>query len=243
MTTISTRSKKKLNLHIFSQNESAIAVVETTIPRAANTRTKCVTNVKRKATWLKYVKERRNLQSKTSVGAGRIANKERILLKKTGADQDDAYAIHHLPTIEKNRSKWIWNFVVQVKYESQQKKLNALIVKGGGPNLLGRDWLEEIRLDWETIFQIASDNPRSALHEMLSKYQDVFTEGLCTPNGVKAKIYVDQGAEPKYIKARAVPYALSSNVELELERMEREGIISPVNSQNGRRPLYLWDLL
>ena len=45
--------------------------------------------------------------------------------------------------------------MVPVKYESQQKKLNALIVKGGGPNLLGRDWLEEIRLDWETIFQIA----------------------------------------------------------------------------------------
>ena len=82
VTTISTRAKKKLNLHIFSQNESAIAAVETTIPGAANTRTKCVTNVKRKATWLKYVEERRNLQSKTSMGAGRMANKEPILLKK-----------------------------------------------------------------------------------------------------------------------------------------------------------------
>lgn len=49
--------------------------------------------------------------------------------------------------------------MVPVKYESQQKKLNALIAKGGRPNLLGQDWLEEIRLDWNTIFQIASDNP------------------------------------------------------------------------------------
>ena len=95
--------------------------------------------------------------------------------------------------------------MVPVNYGSQQKKLNVLIVKGGGPNLLGRDWLEEIHLDWETIFQIASDNPRSALHEALSKYQDVFAEGLGTLKKVKAKIYMDQDAEPKYIKARAVP--------------------------------------
>ena len=51
------RSKKKLHPQCFSQNESAIAAVETTIPRAANTRMKCITNVKRKATWQKYVKE------------------------------------------------------------------------------------------------------------------------------------------------------------------------------------------
>lgn len=50
--------------------------------------------------------------------------------------------------------------MVPVKYEGQKKNLNALIVKGDGPNLLGRDWLEEIRLDWNTIFYMASEiNP------------------------------------------------------------------------------------
>lgn len=127
--------------------------------------------------------------------------------------------------------------MVPVKYGSQQKKLNALIVEGGGPNLLGRDWLEEIRLEWETIFQIASAKPRSAFHEALSKYPDVFAEGLGTLKGVKAKIYVDQNAEPKYIKARAVPYALRTNVELELERLEREGIISPVEFSEWAAPI------
>jgi len=118
--------------------------------------------------------------------------------------------------------------MVPLKYESHQKKLNALIVKGGRPNLLGRDWLEEIRLDWETIFQTASDNPQSALQDVLSKYQDVFAEGLGMLKGVKAKIYVDQDTEPKYTKARAVPYVLRTNVELELRRLEHEGIISLV---------------
>ena len=81
-TTMPTRSKKKLTLHILSQNKSAIAAVETTIPRAANTRTMCVTNVKRKTTWLKNVAERRNLKSNTNVGTGQMVNKELILLQK-----------------------------------------------------------------------------------------------------------------------------------------------------------------
>lgn len=62
-------------------------------------------------------------------------------------------------------------------------------------------------------------------------------EGLGTLKGVKVKIYVDQGAEPKYIKARSVPYALKTNVELELERLEREGIISPVEFSEWAAPI------
>ena len=127
--------------------------------------------------------------------------------------------------------------MVPVKYGNQQQELEALIVKGSGPNLLGRDWLKVICLDWNTIFQIASDNPRAALQDVLAKYPDVFAEGLGTLKGVKAKIYVDQDANPKYIKARLVPYALKTNVELELERLEREGIISPVEFSEWAAPI------
>ena len=48
---------------------------------------------------------------------------------------------------------------------------------------------------------------------------------------------MDQGAEPKYIKARAVPYALRTNVELELKRLEHEGIISPVEFSEWAVPI------
>ena len=130
--------------------------------------------------------------------------------------------------------------MVPVEYEGKKKNLNALIVAGNGPNLLGRDWLEQIRLDWSIIFHMhmASEiNPPSALQSVLAKYPDVFMEGLGTLKGVKVKIYVDQGAEPKYIKARSVPYALKTNVELELERLEREGIISPVEFSEWAAPI------
>ena len=60
---------------------------------------------------------------------------------------------------------------------------------------------------------------------------------LGTLKGEKAKIYVDQDANPKYIKARLVPYALKTNVELELERLEREGKISPVEFSEWAAPI------
>ena len=54
---------------------------------------------------------------------------------------------------------------------------------------------------------------------------------------LKARIYVDQAADPKCIKARAAPYALRTNVELELERLELEGIISPVEFSEWAAPI------
>ncbi|CAG2225510.1 unnamed protein product [Mytilus edulis] len=39
---------------------------------------------------------------------------------------------------------------------------------------------------------------------------------------MKAKIYVDESAVPKYFKARPLPYALKDKVEMELECLEKE---------------------
>ena len=94
-----------------------------------------------------------------------------------------------------------------VKYGSQQENLKALVLKGKGPNLLGRDWLGVIRLDWNKILQITSDK-QSSLPDVLSKYPDVFADiskstidGLGTLKGVQAKIYVHSDAKLKYFKA------------------------------------------
>ena len=78
--------------------------------------------------------------------------KQRTHFVEESADQDNVYATYHLSG------------------DRKKSGVQSGTVKGGGPNLLGRDWLEEIRLDWEAIFQIVRDNPRSPLHELLSKY-------------------------------------------------------------------------
>ena len=46
---------------------------------------------------------------------------------------------------------------IQVKVDipdGQQLQLPLVVVEGKGPSLLGRDWLRQMRLDWQTIHEI-----------------------------------------------------------------------------------------
>ena len=116
--------------------------------------------------------------------------------------------------------------LIPVKYQNQQHNLPALAVMSPGPNLLGRDWLQVIKLNWNSIFSIQEGNPQQ--QKILDAHKDVFGEGLGTLKGTEAKIYVDPSAPPKFMKARPVPYDLKAKVEKELDRLQSEGIISPI---------------
>ena len=41
---------------------------------------------------------------------------------------------------------------VPVIYEKQKNHLPALVVRSKGPNLFGRNWMEAIKLNWNSIF-------------------------------------------------------------------------------------------
>ena len=60
-----------------------------------------------------------------------------------------------------------------------------LVVGGKGPALLGRNWLEKIKLSWPIIKPLSSHNKR--LEEILRKHAQLFEEGLGTLQGAKAK--------------------------------------------------------
>ena len=125
--------------------------------------------------------------------------------------------------------------MVPLKYQDQQYCLPAIVVKAPGPNLLESDWLQVIKLNWQNIFKIQEENPQ--LQSILDAHSDVFSEGLGTLKGTTAKIYVDPEATPKLMKARPVPYALKAKVELELDRLQRENIISPVEFSEWTAPI------
>ena len=56
----------------------------------------------------------------------------------------------------------------------------------------------------------------------------MFKEGLGTFKGIKAKIHVDPAALPRFNPARSVPYALRDRVDRELQRLQAEGTLEPV---------------
>ena len=55
--------------------------------------------------------------------------------------------------------------------------------------------------------------------------------------GTQAKIQVNPKAQPHFHKARPVPFALKTKVEQELERLERERIITPVQFSDWAAPI------
>ena len=76
--------------------------------------------------------------------------------------------------------------------------------------LLRRNWLEKLSLHWSTIFQV-SHVP--ALEDIIAKYEALFEKGNGHIKLSKAPIQVRDGAQPLFLIARPVPYALKEKVE------------------------------
>ncbi|KAL9978544.1 hypothetical protein ACROYT_G016071 [Oculina patagonica] len=131
-------------------------------------------------------------------------------------------------------------YKVQLSVGGQALEMGRILLaivssSGEGPALLGRNWLEEIKLNWPRIKQLTSHDKR--LEEILQKHAQLFGEGLGTLQGTKAKIHVDPTATPIFHKARPVPYALREKIEQDLERLEKAGTIEPVQYSEWATPI------
>ena len=123
---------------------------------------------------------------------------------------------------------------VQVEVNNQKQQLELLVVPGNGPCLLGRDWISHLRLDWAEIHHI---NHADSLQAVLDHHTTIFKESLGWVEGVTAKIHVDSTTQPKFFKARPVPYALHEKVEKELDHLVKEGVIQPVTHSDWATPV------
>ena len=125
-------------------------------------------------------------------------------------------------------------FEPSIKYNCQTVVIPILIVKGDIPNLLGRDILSTITLDWANLFHVQHATSSTKLVE---EYPDVFSDGLGTLKGERVKLYVDESAVPRFHKARPVPYIMKEKIEDELQRLQDDGIIEPVTLSKWAAPI------
>ena len=65
----------------------------------------------------------------------------------------------------------------------------------------------------------------------------MFADELGYLQETEAHLYVDPTAQPKFYKARPVPYALRGKVEAELDRLQRQGVIEPVQFADWAAPI------
>ena len=126
---------------------------------------------------------------------------------------------------------------VKVKYQDQSHDVTLMVVKGDGPNLFRRDWLQYFQLDWKTIGIATLDKDLSQIQLLKSKYSEVFAKGLGTMKNFKAHLRVKNEAKPVFHRPRAVPYAIKEIIEKELDRLEKEGIIEKVDCSEWAAPI------
>ncbi len=121
-----------------------------------------------------------------------------------------------------------------VVYDQRELVLLLIVVDGVGSPLLGRNWLEQLKLNWSSIFHVSK---AETLSDVLNRHKNVFDKGLGTIKGFKADIKLQNGAKPVFCKARTVPYALRQKVEEELDRLESLRVVKKVERSDWACPI------
>ena len=130
---------------------------------------------------------------------------------------------------------------IEFIYEGKKIKTIFLITDEQSPNVLGRDVLGKLQLNWKEIFNsfVASEimSVNLTLNKILSDYKVVFSDELGTLKDFQAEIPVYPEVKPRYFHARPVPYSLKKKIEHELDRLVKLGIYQPVASSKWAAPI------
>ncbi|XP_011408756.1 PREDICTED: uncharacterized protein K02A2.6-like, partial [Amphimedon queenslandica] len=102
---------------------------------------------------------------------------------------------------------------VMITYQSLVVTVPLVVVRGKGPSLFGRNWLQKIKLDWKSIKNV---NHSTALNDVFQKHSSLFQEKLGKLEGMEATII---------------------KVKLELDPLQKEGVITPVQYSDWAAPI------
>lgn len=126
-----------------------------------------------------------------------------------------------------------------VSYQNTKFVLNLYVVSIDREPLLGREWIRQLKLGlWDTVQQVGTDaDTDEALQSLLTKYAVNFQPGIGNIKGVQARLTLKPGAQPVFVKARPVPFALMPKIEKELDDLVEQGIPIKVDSGDWGTPV------
>ena len=112
-------------------------------------------------------------------------------------------------------------------------------------NLLGRNWLSEVKLDGEILFNRYKEKLHNiskakdineSLENLVKNYSEIYSSELGTAKGIKAKVNIETNSQPKYMKAKGVFFAMKKAVEAEIYQMEKNGMLKSVPCSEWTSP-------
>ena len=133
---------------------------------------------------------------------------------------------------------------VKVSYNEQTCILPLYLMDDENfPILLGRSWLEKLRLPWSEMFPVSStaavknssnSNPEM---EILKKFPDVCKSDIGCFTGEPQRLYCASDVRPVFLKFRTPPVALINAIEKELDKLVSNGVIEKVERSDWATPI------
>ncbi|XP_046604994.1 uncharacterized protein K02A2.6-like [Neodiprion virginianus] len=181
------------------------------------------------------------------VGDGETAETQEHLREEFSEDEE-RFASDFWPVRESG--------YIQVEVEKNYVKSKELlyVVSEGSWPIMGRIWLQAFGM-WPLVF---SNDPREHINSTVAQTGDddvtkrkqitcqlqkefpgVFAAGIGAFTKGELKLTLIEGATPKFLQPRKMPWALRDKVENELARLQQLAIISPVEYSDWGTPIVL----
>ncbi|XP_039291150.1 uncharacterized protein K02A2.6-like [Nilaparvata lugens] len=133
----------------------------------------------------------------------------------------------------------------------KEKSLQLYVMKSNKEErnvspILGRSWLQALKIDLGQLnshckptiqgLNQVNDNELE-LEKVIKDYPVVFSDKLGKYTKRKFELHLKDDARPIFCKPRPIPYAIKDKVELEINRLVNENILTPVESSEYGTPI------
>ncbi|CAH0722690.1 unnamed protein product, partial [Brenthis ino] len=121
---------------------------------------------------------------------------------------------------------------ITVEVDSRSLILPVIVRKHAEPMLFGLQWSESFDMIFpEPVYSIKSNTMTTnmSFRRVLNAHTRLFDGKLGRVNNYQVNIHIKEGVEPKHLPARPIKFSIKRNVDIELERLVNEGIITPID--------------
>lgn len=135
--------------------------------------------------------------------------------------------------------------VVTVISSGKGKEAKLYIVRSNQKPIVGREWLQIIKLNWHEIFNTkgyASVNEIGTKEtfnkeQLIQKYPRVFSKSMGKIDSLQVRLYLKPEITPKFVKSRRVPFSMMDAVEKQLKQHIDEGLLEKVERSEWATPI------
>uniref|UniRef100_A0A2A4JEX3 Reverse transcriptase domain-containing protein n=1 Tax=Heliothis virescens TaxID=7102 RepID=A0A2A4JEX3_HELVI len=118
---------------------------------------------------------------------------------------------------------------VTVEVDNVQKILPVVVMDKAQPMLFGLQWSEMYDMTFPKPVYSIKPTTETSLDLVLANHTDLFDNKLGKVKDYQVKIHIKPGSEAKHLPARPIKFSMRKNIEIELERLLREGVITEVD--------------